>query len=131
MESSPLGYFSGAFWTLKFGGGGRSTLIGGMAVPCPCTDRAANGTSNANASGTIRRRFTDLDRFMEDSSRAMRSPTNNTRVFGGQAWRQGRRRLTAALAALLLVSWAAAGCRGARKAPPDGAGHAGKPSDPT
>jgi len=61
----------------------------------------------------------------------MRSPTNNTRVFGGQAWRQGRRRLTAALAALLLVPWAAAGCRGARKPPPDGAGHAGKPSDAT
>jgi peptide/nickel transport system substrate-binding protein len=74
---------------------------------------------------------------MENSSRAMRSTTNNTRVFDGQA-SAGRGLLPgrgglirgAVLLPLALALGAAAGCRGARnKPPPEAAAHPARPAD--
>src|SRR5450432_4895380 len=114
---------------LKFGGGGRSTLMGGSAVPWPRAGPAENGTMSAKASGTMWW-YTVRTRFMADlSSRSMRFALNNTRVFDGQAPRHRRRR-TAALAAVL-AGLAGGGCRSEKRPVKDTAPRAGAKPDLT
>src|SRR4029078_964893 len=116
-EYSPLGYFSGAVCTLKFGDGGRSTLTGGSWVPCAHASRALPGASSATAKGTMRW-YTVGTRFMGPlSRRAMRVTLNNTVVFVGQALRRAivSRCLTSKWAVIVLaVSLAAPGLAGCR-----------------
>src|SRR6185436_16292372 len=100
---------------LKLGGGGRSTLIGGIAWPCPWATRSPPGASIARAKGSTRW-YTVGSRFMETlSRRAMRLALNNTVVFVRQARLTWSVRLAiVALAPLICVS----GCRGKRKTAP-------------
>src|SRR6185369_7090481 len=102
---------------LKFGGGGRSTLIGGISCPCPWATRTFPA-SIARAKGSTRW-YTVGSRFMETlSCRAMRLALNNTVVFVQQASLSRAARLFGvALFAVLL----AGGCRRGKKAKPDAA----------
>src|SRR4051794_28611536 len=103
---------------LKFGGGGRSTLIGGISVPCAWARRMLPGASIATAKGSTRW-YTVGNRFMETlSRRAMRLALNNTVVFVRQARVSSTSTMwIAAVMLLLMAPLIVTGCRRGKKAP--------------